>query len=285
MSCDTKVGVGPLDDREGGYDAATQARRRMGLVRRYAPLLTALIARPGMDADAREKGAAFRKLIVQSDRAAQETARLMADGAFPDMPWLISQSAAVCSELVANRWYRHADTDITVVIDQVARTMPAADELDDVATYMLPDDPPMPEMASDGARRVAVRLSLMKSMLPIVEELWAAGIPQVDRQALLIELQDALLAEAVENQALARDFRCCATAERVALLQAHIEASARIMKMSVQVAIDQGGRLESSRIVAHWRDALDALVGAVEVEVRSGARLDRSINVGIPNPV
>lgn len=270
-------------NEESREDSPRLAKRRMAILRRYAALMTGLVAHPGMEASDGEKSSVLRRLIVQTDRVASEFTRRISSGLNLDSTqWVTDMIARTAADLVAVRWYQKKDTDLSALFNEVAQVIPGGEGLDDIATFSLPEHPPMPDMQDLHNRRAAFRMTLLKNLAPIHEELMQSRLKPEAHGRWLEQIRDALLDQALTDPTLKMEYAGANVEHRVMLIQNHLGCSGKIMKMALQAENDRSeGKPNLKKVLGDWEAAMSALTATVDVEMRMG-RMDSVVAIGTP---
>lgn len=268
---------------EQNRDPSRTARQRMAVLRRYAALMTGIVAHPGMNADDSEKAGVLRRLIVQTDRVATEFSRRIAAGLNLDSTsWLTDMIARTSADLVAARWFRHQDTDLSALYNEVAQVIPGGEGLDDMATFAMQEKPAAPSMDGIDARRAAFRMSLLKDLTPLLEELMHSKLKPEMYRRWMEQIRDAILDQALADPALKEQYAHASTDSRVMLIQNHLGCASKVMRMVLQMEIDRtDGRPNLKNVIADWGNAMSALTATVDVELNQG-RIESVMSIGSP---
>ncbi len=265
----------------GEKEANGKIKARMSLFRRYAALLSALISNPGMAASGEEKGGVLRRLIVQSDKVANEFAvRLLSGLGQQSHQWVVNMAARTVSELVAERWRTNGDMNVGILLDEVARAIPSKDGLDDVATFAVPSYPSVPNMEEPDNRRAAFRVSLLKGLTPLAESMLAAKIDAPTRAKWLSAMRDATLDRMLESESLSGGYQGCSANDRVMLLQNHLGCSLGIMRSAFDHEASNSSGIVISRVISTWREVMDGLSESVDVELNSENTAQYIMSIG-----
>lgn len=269
--------------QERNPDPSGTARGRMAILRRYSALMTAIVAHPGIAAEDTEKAGVLRRLIVQTDRVATEFTRRIASGlGLASTQWITDMIARTSADMVATRWYRHQDTDLTTLYNEVAQVIPGGEGLDDVATFAMPERPAQPDMQELDDRRAAFRMTLLKNLAPLLEELMQSNLKPEMYPKWMERIRDAMLDQALADPALKEGYAHASVEHRVMLIQNHLGCSSKLMRMVLQTEnVRSEGKPNLKQVLNDWSSAMGALTVTVDVEL-SQSRIDNVVAIGSP---
>lgn len=177
------------DQRERAAKSDALVRRRLSALKALAPLMLALMKRPGYDAEDGELHAAVQLLRAETERASKDLLGVLGGDDAP--PWLAGSAATIVAEAVAAEW-----TSGARVLD-MSPYQPIWGHLaeSEFTDYTVG----LPDLGASKDGDMMLRLSLLKAMSQVVATTRRSYLMRHEPEKLYPMLADAMLQVAKTN--------------------------------------------------------------------------------------
>ena len=254
---------------EARHVADRLARQRMSAVKRFSPLILAMIKRPGTDAQAGEISETLRVLMNQSFRIADQ---FLSDIAPDDVsPFMKEQAVGAVSDFVATEWVLSGRVDS--VADSVLAVTRLLPDVSDLSSGVKEGRNEL-DINSDKERQASIYMSATKSLQPLFATLMDYDVAS---ESVFLPLCDQLFNRAeVFLKTLDSDI---SHVSRLQSLQNHLVASGKIMTVSVEKALQAQSPSSASAFdvrpaLKDWSTGLAMLEAAVKSRVEAVATVE-----------
>lgn len=235
-------------------EALSEARKRMAFVKRSAPLVLAVIHRPGLDGDEADKIVALKRLFGATKDASTRLASVLAPGV-ANPGWLLSQIEAGIADWLSTQWGLHGKASVDAEIDALLATFPDTSDLQAIVGNE--------EVLNEQAALVAgLRMSIIKASASLISEVMidasSDSVPDI-----FCVLQDEMLSRAARTPMPAG----LDAVTRLSLMQNALSAGGRLMTSIYAKESAAGGQVSADKVLQTWRAAMDSLDRMVELQV------------------
>lgn len=243
------------------HELERKAMARMAALKRFAPLVLAVIHRPGPKGKNEDISSALQQMMESSFNLANEMIERISGGQL-NSEFIQDQAISAVSEFVGTEWAFNGKTDVH---DRVMFAIDHLSEMDDVIEEIATTSWKPGGNALGAELGAGLTMSMVKASEPIISTLHDFDVHEPE---VFEKLADFLLDESMNY--LSRVSKDLPSTSRLMMIQNHLGVSGRIMKVSLISAFNAtmpGEKLDLKPVIEDWRKGLQILDSAVESKV------------------
>lgn len=245
------------------HEFERKATIRMAALKRFSPLILAVIHRPGPQGSNETISQALRGMMDSSYSLAKEIVDRISGGQLEN-EFIQNQAITAVSEFIGTEWAFNGSANVR---DQVMFALDHLASMDDVVELVGKTKWRPGENSSDAEINAGLTMSALKAAEPLLTLLLDY---EVHDATVFEKLSDHLMAESMDY--LSKVSEGLPSLTRLMTIQNHIAVSGRILKASLQTALHQQQpslevKLDLAPVLEDWKKGLRMLVSAVTAKV------------------